>query len=553
MTVRDACILVVDDNEPGRYAKAHALRRAGFAVVEAGNGAEALAASERDSPAVVVLDVRLPDMSGLEVCRRLKGTHTGIMVLQTSAAMIEGRDRAAGLIGGADNYLIEPIEPEELIATVESLMRLHRAERALREANATLEQNVLERTRELAEANIRLVKESEQRLAAEQALMHAQKLEAIGQLTGGIAHDFNNLLTVILGSLEMLQRSLAAPRAPAKERQQRLVDGALQAARDCESLTRQLLAFARRQPARYEVVDVNKAIEEFQALLRRAAGEQVTIEFSLAPRLWASHLDASQLEAAILNLTVNARDAMPGGGTLRIETSNVTVTEGKRDALAPPDLTPGDYVRVKVSDTGEGMEPDVQAHVFEPFFTTKDVGKGSGLGLSQVYGFAQQTGGSVALESAPGQGTRIALFLPRSLDRVSPAAAMRRPTEELPRGNETILVVDDNFLVRGFVVDTMANLGYRVLEARDGPDALAIVEAGETINLLFTDVVMPNGMSGIELAREAQKRRPGLKVLVTSGFSQNELASAHGTTPLSYLAKPYRTADLARRVRETLG
>jgi signal transduction histidine kinase len=548
----DDPILVVDDDESGRYVKVHALRRAGFEVVEAASGAEALDKFESESPAVIVLDVRLPDMSGLEVCRRLKEAASGAMVLQTSAAMVEGRDRVAGLTGGADNYLVEPIEPEELAATVESLMRLYRAEKALRESNATLEQAVLERTRELAEANLRLIKESEQRSAAEQALMHAQKLEAIGQLTGGIAHDFNNLLTVILGSLEMLQRGLGAPKAPAKDRQRRLVDGALQAARDCESLTRQLLAFARRQPARYEVINVNKAIEEFQPLLRRAAGEQVTVELSLAPRLWPCHVDATQLEATILNLTVNARDAMPTGGTLRIETGNVTVAAGRKVGLVPADLTPGDYVRIQVSDTGEGMDAEVQAHVFEPFFTTKDVGKGSGLGLSQVYGFAHQTGGSIALESAKGQGSRFALFLPRSVDRVTATTAKRLPEEELPRGNETILVVDDNFLVRGFVVDTMANLGYRVLEARDGHEALAIVETGGPINLLFTDIVMPNGMSGIELAREAQKRLPGLKVLVTSGFSQNDLASTHGATPLSYLPKPYRTADLARRVRETL-
>jgi len=546
-------ILVVDDDEPGRYTKAHVLRRGGYDVIEAGNGMTALAAVEEHRPATVVLDVKLPDIDGIEVCRRIKERHPGIMVLQTSAARVDTRDRAAGLAGGADTYMIEPIEPEELMATVGALMRLHRAEATLRQANETLEQKVVERTHELAALNTQLIKESKQRLAVEQALMHAQKLDAIGQLTGGIAHDFNNLLTVVLGNLELLERGLSKPEPPAPAHLQMLIGHAQQAARDCEGLTRQLLAFARRNPARYESVDVNKAIDNFMPLLRRAAGEAVIVEVALAPRLWPSLLDASQLEAAILNLTVNARDAMPAGGTLRIETSKVTVVEGGAGPLIPGDLAPGEYVRILVRDTGSGMEPDIQAHVFEPFFTTKDIGKGSGLGLSQVYGFARQAGGSVAIESAPGRGTAIALFLPRSHRAAAAKSPKASGSEEMPRGTETILVVDDNFLVRSFVVDTMASLGYRVLEARDGPDALEVIEGGEPINLLFTDIVMPRGMSGVDLAREAQRRRPDLKVLVTSGYSQAELASAHGASPLSYLAKPYRAADLARRVRETLG
>jgi signal transduction histidine kinase len=552
--IRDGCILVVDDDEPGRYAKAHVLRRGGYEVCEADTGMNALAvAADGELPAIVVLDVKLPDIDGIEVCRRLKAAHPGVMVLQTSAARVEGHDRVAGLVGGADSYMIEPMEPEELLATVGALMRLHRAEAELRRSNETLEQSVIARTRELADLNTKLIKESEQRSSVERALMHTQKLDAIGQLTGGIAHDFNNLLTVVLGNLELLERSLSKPKPPATQRLLQLVHGALQASRDCESLTRQLLSFARRNPARYEIVDVNRSIEEFVPLLRRAAGEPVTIEFALGPRLWPSHLDGSQLEAAILNLTVNARDAMPAGGTLRIETANfVHAADGKGDVLVPSDLAPGDYVRICVSDTGAGMEPDIQAHVFEPFFTTKDIGKGSGLGLSQVYGFAHQAGGAIALDSAPGKGTRIAVYLPRSQETPATVAAKPQPEDDMPRGSETVLVVDDNFLVRGFVADTMTSLGYHVLEARDGPDALAILDGQEQVNLLFTDIVMPNGMNGIELAREAQRRQPGLKVLVTSGYSQAELATAHGTTPLSYLAKPYRAADLARRVRETL-
>lgn len=549
----DSHILVVDDNAAGRYTKAHALRRAGYEVTEIGTGGEALVHIGHRRPAVVLLDVKLPDLDGREVCRRLKAADPGVMVLQTSAALIESSDRASALASGADSYLIEPIEPPELVATVEALLRLHRAERELRLANETLERKVAARTREIAEVNARLVQEIEQRSSAEQALMHAQKLEAIGQLTGGIAHDFNNLLTVILGNLEFLDRGLAASVPLPRERQQRLLGGAIRAARDCETLTSQLLAFARRNPARREVVDVNRAIAEFAPLMRRAAGEQVTVEFALAPRLWPSHLDVRQLEAAILNLAVNARDAMPEGGTIRIETGNVTVAPGLRDPLVPADLAPGDYVRVIVSDTGSGMDADVAAHAFEPFFTTKEVGKGTGLGLSQVYGFSRQAGGSVALQSWIGKGTQIAMLLPRSTEQVHPVAAGTAAGAEMAGGGETILVVDDNLLVRAFVADALAELGYRVLEAGDGPEALTVLEASPVVDLLLTDIVMPNRLSGVELARLAQERRPGIKVIITSGFSQADLATAHGATPLDYLAKPYRIPELARRLREVLG
>lgn len=381
-------------------------------------------------------------------------------------------------------------------------------------------------------------------LAAEERLRRSQRLEAIGQLTGGIAHDFNNLLLVAIGSLDLLQERLADdPKAAS------LVDNALTALFRGAELTRQLLAFARRQPLDAKATDVNERISAIIEWLRRTLGEEIEIATELAPGLWPALVDPTQLESALVNLAINARDAMPGGGRLIIETENKSLDE--RYSGENAETAPGDYVMVAISDNGTGMSPDVLAKVFDPFFTTKEPGKGTGLGLSMVYGFARQSRGHIKVYSEIGHGTTVRLYLPRSdalpLGAV-PAAANDHPGVG---GGERILVVEDDPDVRQVVVFQLRDLGYRVIEARSGESALKIIERGEAVDLLFTDLVMPGGMSGTDLVRTARAIRPGLKVLATSGFAQGSMhggLAEHDITSL--LSKPYRKADLATKLRK---
>jgi signal transduction histidine kinase len=544
-------ILVVDDDEGNRYFKSHVLRGGGFRVVEAGRGAEGLAKVDAEQPSVVVLDIRLPDMNGLDVCREIKARHPSTIVLQTSAAFVRKEDRAVGLDGGADAYLVEPLDDAELVATVRALLRLHQAERDLRSINETLERRVAERTRELADANQLLSEEAGKRAAAEEALRHAEKLDAIGQLTGGVAHDFNNLLTVVIGNLDVAEQSVGRTPLPV-ERLLRSIDTARRAAFDCERLTQQLLAFARRDPLRAQVVDLNDVITRFVPLLKHALGEQVTLDLQLAAELWRCRVDPKQFETALLNLAANARDAMPLGGPILIATENVEILPGSRQAGKSQSWPQRDgaYVRLRVGDSGTGMSKEVLAHVFEPFFTTKDVGQGSGLGLSQVYGFVTQSGGEIAIDTAPGRGTRIDIFLHRVQEA---AATLPRPVTlgEPPGGSETILIVEDNELVLELATTILRELGYRVMQAKDGKSALDAINHEPAIDLLFTDVVMPNRMSGVELARAARSCRPDLKVLMTSGYAAQRSGNL---VPDEFpsITKPYHRLELANRIRQLL-
>jgi PAS domain S-box-containing protein len=376
----------------------------------------------------------------------------------------------------------------------------------------------------------------------ERKLQQSQKLDAIGKLTGGVAHDFNNMLTVITGTTEQLVTELTdQPRLRATAA---LID---QAAQRCTELIEHLLAFARRQPLHPRNVDVNATITDVAKLLRPTLGEQIEIKTMLEANLAAAHLDASQLANSVLNMAINARDAMPDGGTLTIETRMVSHEASGLDA-APAD--PGRYVMVSVSDTGTGMPAHVRERVFEPFFTTKDVGKGSGLGLPMVYGFVTQSGGHIRIDSAEGRGTTIRLYLPPA-----PGQAVRVDGNAgaAAGGSETILVVEDDALVRNFVTAQLLGLGYRAVAAADGPTALEKIKNGERFDLLLTDVVMPGGMTGRQLADEVQKIRPGTKVLYTSGYPDDTVMH-HGRldTGVLLLQKPYRKAQLAQMVRQAL-
>jgi signal transduction histidine kinase len=447
------------------------------------------------------------------------------------AAQFDARDEE--LIMGLAATAAVAMDNARLVQTVQRELGQRRlAEAELQQLNSLLEQRVRE---EVAE-----------RARAEEALRHAQKMEAVGQLTGGVAHDFNNLLTVIIGGLDTIRRA----RSSDEVRIRRAAEMALQGAQRAAQLTSRLLAFSRRQPLSPRPLDLNMRVRDMTELLHRTLGESVELEGILAPRLWSAEIDQSQLENAILNLAVNARDAMHAGGKLTIETANTLLDESYTATDA--EVVPGQYVMVAVSDTGTGMPKQVLARAFEPFFTTKDVGKGTGLGLSMVYGFVKQSGGHVTICSEPRRGTTVKLYFPRyrgstpvqpiETERVIPTAS----------SDEVVLVVEDNLEVRSYSVMVLTELGYRVLEAEDAPSALQVLQGGTDVDLLFTDVVLP-GKSGKILAEEARLGRPNLRVLYTTGYSRDAIVH-HGRLDagVHLISKPFTLEELARRVRDVL-
>ena len=416
------------------------------------------------------------------------------------------------------------------------------------QAGEELEERVAERTRELEEVSRRLVDEATERAKAEAALARVQRLEAIGQLTGGVAHDFNNLLTVIVGNLEMIQR-----RAEDPARVRRLAVAALGAAERGETVTRQLLAFSRQQALKPELVELNGLIRAFEPIARRATGDAATLRLAINPDDLYCRVDPAQFETAILNLLVNARDATGPGGNIVVETLDRRI-----DPAGPgeqPDLPRLDYVLVVVRDDGCGIAANVLPRVFDPFFTTKDVGKGSGLGLSQVYGFVRQSGGNMRIESQPGLGTTVRIYLPRA---EKPAPSREAPPitdEERPAAaeSEVVLVVEDDAEVLEIALEMLRGLNYLVLVARDGLAALEVLRGSERVDLLFSDIVMPRGMNGAELARRARALRPGMPILLTSGYTARALSQDHGVADeFPLLRKPYRLPDLASAVQSLL-
>jgi signal transduction histidine kinase len=520
-------ILNVDDLESQRYVKTRDLQAAGFAVIEAQTGAEALRLIEQHMPPLVLLDVQLPDINGFEVCSFIKQKWPQVMVLQTSATFTASEHRVIGLNAGADSYLVQPAEPLELAAAINALLRVRRSEDALRSLNATLDKQVQERTEELEKANRKLRQEIAQRQKAESELLQAQKMEAVGQLTGGLAHDFNNLLTAVVGNLDLIRARTTEPRIT------RLAENAFKAAERGSKLTAQLLAFSRTQKLATQSVDLNRLILDASDLLSQSLGANIAIKTDLdagAPFVVA---DYNQLEVSLLNLAINARDAMPDGGTLTITTA--------------PNETDDRRITLSVTDTGTGMPPDVIARAFDPFFTTKPPGKGTGLGLSQVYGLVRQMGGDVDIKSEVGQGTSIQLSLRRSIAGTETAAAAQGAAES---GHaERILVVDDDHDVRGLMTSFLAEIGYVVHEADHGNAALAMQT---TVNpqLMIIDFSMP-GTNGAEVVKAARVVQPTLPVLFVSGYADSAaLEAAMGSAP--FLRKPFRPAELASAVRMAL-
>jgi PAS domain S-box-containing protein len=390
---------------------------------------------------------------------------------------------------------------------------------------------------------------TERRIAEERA-RQTQKMEGIGQLTGGVAHDFNNLLTIIIGNLETLQRNIGGPEVNL-DRLKRSTENALQGARRAASLTQRLLAFSRQQPLDPKPVDLGRLVTGMSDLLRRTLGEQVVIETVLGGGAWQAYADPTQLELALINLAVNARDAMPGGGKLTLETANVDLDENY--AASQVEVVPGQYVMIAVTDTGCGMAAEVKAKAFDPFFTTKDIGHGTGLGLSQVYGFAKQSGGHVKIYSEVGEGTTIKLYLPRVHSVTEEVGTSAAKPPSLTAGDETILVVEDDPDVRVYSCETLAELGYNVLFAENGKEGLRALGSHPEIRLLFTDIGLPGGMNGRQLADEARKRHPSLKVLFTTGYARNAIVHNARLDPgVELITKPFTQAALASKLRDIL-
>jgi signal transduction histidine kinase len=540
---RGSRVVLADDNSDMRAY----VRRLLGAVCEVrafGDGKWALKQIYKQRPDLVIADVMMPEMDGFQLLREIRADSAlrDIPVILLSARAGE-ESRLEGLDAGANDYMVKPFSARELIARVSANLEIAkvRAEgvTALRTLTGSLETRVHERTAELEETNRLLFAEMEQRQRAEMALQQSQKLEAIGQLTGGVAHDFNNLLMVVQGGINILERGADGAR------RERVLNGMRQAVARGESLTQQLLAFSRNIDLRAEAIDLGKLLDGMRVLVGGALRGDIEVQIRIPADLWAVLADPTQLELSILNIVVNARDAMPNGGTLTVRARNVTL-DGSEGGLR------GDFVRVEIQDTGAGIPADILRRVFDPFFTTKPVGKGTGLGLSQVYGFAEQSGGHARIASRVGKGTTVMLDLP-----CAPAPDDRAATVVLAdappingRGRQ-VLVVEDNDEVATLEVDMLDALGFAVTRVSGAAEALAALSNGLRFDLVLSDIVMPGGANGIELANQIKRRRPDTPVLLTTGYSE-ALGSA-ADIGFRVLRKPYSLNSLETILKSILG
>ena len=438
-------------------------------------------------------------------------------------------------------FRIEPASRRQVAVLFQDVTSRKRAEEALQRLNETLERRV-------ADALAERMKEQQRLRLTEEALRQSQKMEAVGQLTGGIAHDFNNLLTGIMGSLELLHTRMNQGRLRDADR---YILAAQAASRRAASLIHRLLAFSRRQTLDPKPTDVNRLVVGMEELIRRTVGPQIALDVVTAGGLWSTLIDAPQLENALLNLCINARDAMPDGGRITIETANKWLDDR---AASERDLPPGQYLSVCVTDTGAGMTPDVIAQAFDPFFTTKPMGQGTGLGLSMVYGFVRQSGGQVRIYSEVGHGTTMCLYLPRHYASEDDRLAAAPPAEEMPgAAGETVMVVDDEPTIRMLLADVLIGQGYTTVEAEEGATALRILQSDARIDLLITDVGLPGGMNGRQLADAARVTRPDLKVLFITGYAENAIIGNAQLAPgMQLLTKPFVMEDLAGRIRSMI-
>ncbi|WP_374416606.1 response regulator [Stutzerimonas kunmingensis] len=644
---RDSRLLIVDDNAPTRYAMRRVLERHGYQVLEAGTGSEGLELVANAAPDALILDVNLPDMSGFDIARQLRAdANTALLpLIHVSAASIETNDIITGLDAGGDAYLIHPVDPDVLLATLRTLLRVRDTERALRDSEARFreiffhvaapiavldaelqlhecnhafelliggaspasplsqsvaagqetilaelsahlqagerwhtplqmqvngetretewqispyraqglglvfvedvtEQRLRERAQrqEIATTTSQLAHEVAERARTEEQLLQAQKMDALGKLTGGIAHDFNNLLTGIITGIELMKQRIIEGRADSVLR---FADASLSSARSAASLTNRLLAFARKQPLDARALDINERIRSLQDLLRRTIGERITLTFDFTAEPAVARVDVSQFESALLNLVINARDALPEGGHIRISTFP---SDGGQKA----ELAPGRYIGLCVSDDGTGIDPGVLDKVFDPFFTTKPQGRGTGLGLSSIYGFALQSGGDASIRSTLGAGTEVTLLLPAANGEQAATPAAAPDSSMRLVGHEHVLVVEDMPSVRMLIAETLIEAGYRCSQAGDVETAQSLLEADPSIDLLLTDVGLPR-LSGRQLAEWARRERPTLPVVLMTGYAESA-SSREGFVDerMELVLKPFEGADLLIKIRGLL-
>ncbi|UST76731.1 Sensor kinase CckA [Pseudomonas fluorescens] len=642
---RDIRLLIVDDNVATRYALRRRLERHGYTVLEAGTGSDGLALIEGEALDALILDVNLPDMSGFDIVRLLRADPgTALLpVIHVSAASIQTGDIITGLNAGADAYLIHPVDPDVLLATLRTLLRVRDTENALRESEArfreifanvsapiavldanlkvhecnhafaqlivdnrdaqalrecfaedqcsildelrlrlvdgerwkgTLNMRVQGEIREtqwqispyrtpelslvfvedvtehrhrershlarLDDTTTQLAKEVAERVHAEAQLLQVQKMDALGKLTGGIAHDFNNLLTGIITSLELIQKRVADERL---DKVQFYTEAALNSAMSAASLTHRLLAFARQQPLDTRPVDINEHVRSLEELLVRTIGERITLKLELTNKPAIALVDPVQLESAVLNLVINARDALPSGG-------NIWVNTYAAYSHGDPNLADGAYVALSVRDDGTGIEHNVIDKVFEPFFTTKPLGQGTGLGLSTIYGFARQSGGDAHIRSVARRGTEVTIMLPGTNDPTGADAPV--PVPDAKGSGEHVLIVEDMATVRLFVTEVLEDAGYRCTQAADIESALERLQNDPSIDLLLTDVGLPR-MSGRELADVARGWHEGLPILFMTGYAETALnRQVFLGTGMDMLVKPFQISELLDKVRRTL-
>ncbi|QXZ11850.1 response regulator [Pseudomonas sp. AO-1] len=642
---RDIRLLIVDDNVATRYALRRRLERHGYEVLEAGTGNEGLTLIASEALDALILDVNLPDMSGFDIVRILRAdAHTALLpVIHVSAASIQTGDIITGLDAGADAYLIHPVDPDVLLATLRTLLRVRDTENALRESEArfreifvnvsapiavldanlkvhecnhaftqmiqdnrnphtlsecfdddqgailnelrlrlvdgerwkgTLNMRVQGEIREtewqispyrtpqlslvfvedvtehrhrershlaqLDDTTTQLAKEVAERVRAESQLLQVQKMDALGKLTGGIAHDFNNLLTGIITSLELIQKRVADARP---DKVQFYAEAALNSAMSAASLTHRLLAFARQQPLDTRPVDINEQVRSLEELLMRTIGERITLKLELTNKPAIALVDPVQLESAVLNLVINARDALPRGG-------NIWVNTYAAYSHGDPNLADGAYVALSVRDDGTGIEHSVIDKVFDPFFTTKPLGQGTGLGLSTIYGFARQSGGDAHIRSVARRGTEVTLMLPATNDPTG--ADIPAPKIDPQGAGEHVLIVEDMPAVRMFVTEVLEDAGYRCTQAADIETALERLQNDPTIDLLLSDVGLPR-MSGRELADVARGWRENLPILFMTGYAETAInRQVFLGSGMEMLVKPFQISELLDKVRRTL-
>jgi signal transduction histidine kinase len=553
--------LIVDDLEENLLSLEALLQRDGLGFLKARSGDDALEILLKHDVALALLDVQMPGMDGFQLAEFMRGNERArhIPIIFLTAGTADTQRRFRGYEAGAVDFIQKPIEADILRSKANVFFDLHQqrrqiqvqrdaleaGSRALADAANQLEEQVRERTAALEDALAQLKAETAERERAEASLRQSQKMEAVGQLTGGIAHDFNNMLTGITGALDLMRRRRATGRLDDLDR---YMDVAAASADRAAALTQRLLAFSRRQSLDPKPVEINGLIRSMSDLIERAVDERIDFKVVLADGLPLGIVDPHQLENAILNLALNARDAMPDGGVLTVETS---LLELDRDQAATrPGLQPGRYLMVAVSDTGVGMPPELIDKVFDPFFTTKPLGQGTGLGLSMVYGFVRQSGGQVRIHSQVGLGTAVQLYLPTTDARPEATPAPASPTRH--GDGERVLVVEDDAAVRMLVREVLEELHYQTVEFADPLAAIPYLASPERIDLMISDVGLP-GMNGRELAETARAHRPDLPILFITGYAENAaIRSGFLGANMSMVTKPFAFGDLAAKVSEMI-